>query len=418
MNIHEFQAKRLLRSAGIRVPEGEVARTADEAREIAARLEGDSWMVKAQVRAGGRGLGKLPDGEGGIRRANSLDEVAEHAEKMLGNNLVTAQTGSGGLQVKLVYIEQWNPVEREFGLSIVVDERNKGIVLLVSEKGGTEIESTAEMPGSVHSLEVDQDNGVAEDRINQVLVKTGLDDQAAGNLKEAINRLVSFFCNKDASLVEINPIALKDGEWMALDAKMAFDRNALYRQDDIFAIESEGDMSDAHRKASTDGFNYLAMDGNISSIAVGAGLSMATLDAIKICGGEPANFLDMPPDSRVNRVISALELVLSNSATKSLIVNVFGGGIMRCDTVSDAITLVHKSQGIGIPLAVRLAGTNAELANRRLRETMPQVHLAANMADAARYAVEAAKHDPGRGGTADSPSWLSRVKSVFNPGKS
>jgi succinyl-CoA synthetase beta subunit len=417
MNIHEFQAKRLLKQAGIRVPRGELARTPDEAREIADRLQGDAWMVKAQVRAGGRGLGKMPDGKGGIRRAGSLDEVAEHATQMLGNALVTAQTGSAGLEVKSVYIEQVNEAEREFGLSLVVDERKKGIVLLVTEAGGTEIESMAEKPGSVHVLDVDQASGVAEDRLSQVLIKTGLDDNAASNLKQVIKRLVRFFCSKDASLLEINPIALDDGEWIALDAKMAFDRNALYRQDDIFAIEREDDVSDAQKLASTDGFNYIVMDGNISSIAVGAGLSMATLDAIKYCGGEPANFLDLPPDSRVNRLISALELVLSNPRTTSLIINVFGGGIMRCDTVSDAITLVHRSQGIEIPLTVRLAGTNSELANRRLRETMPHVHLASNMAEAAQYAVDAANQEPGRGGVPDKPSLLSRVKSVFNSGK-
>ena len=418
MNIHEFQAKRLLKQAGIRVPRGELARTPDEAREIADRLQGDAWMVKAQVRAGGRGLGKMPDGKGGIRRAGSLDEVADHATQMLGNALVTAQTGSAGLEVKSVYIEQVNEAEREFGLSLVVDERKKGIVLLVTEAGGTEIESMAEKPGSVHLLDVDQASGVAEDRLSQVLIKTGLDDNAASNLKQAIKSLVRFFCSKDASLLEINPIALDDGEWIALDAKMAFDRNALYRQDDIFAIEREDDVSDAQKLASTDGFNYIVMDGNISSIAVGAGLSMATLDAIKYCGGEPANFLDLPPDSRVNRLISALELVLSNPRTTSLIINVFGGGIMRCDTVSDAITLVHRSQGIEIPLTVRLAGTNSELANRRLRETMPHVHLASNMAEAAQYAVDAANQESGRDGVADKPSLLSRVKSVFNSGKS
>ena len=418
MNIHEFQAKRLLKQAGIRVPRGELARTPDEAREIADRLQGDAWMVKAQVRAGGRGLGKMPDGKGGIRRAGSLDEVAEHATQMLGNALVTAQTGSAGLEVKSVYIEQVNEAEREFGLSLVVDERKKGIVLLVTEAGGTEIESMAEKPGSVHVLDVDQASGVAEDRLSQVLIKTGLDDNAASNLKQTINSLVRFFCSKDASLLEINPIALDAGEWIALDAKMAFDRNALYRQDDIFAIEREDDVSDAQKLASTDGFNYIVMDGNISSIAVGAGLSMATLDAIKYCGGEPANFLDLPPDSRVNRLISALELVLSNPRTTSLIINVFGGGIMRCDTVSDAITLVHRSQGIEIPLTVRLAGTNSELANRRLRETMPHVHLASNMAEAAQYAVDAANQESGRAGVPDKPSLLSRVKSVFNSGKS
>ena len=413
MNIYEFQAKRLLGEAGVRVPRGEVAKSPEQARENAEGLGCESWMVKAQIRAGGRGLGTLPDGMGGIRKATSLDEVETHAEAMLGRSLVTSQTETEGRSVKSVYVEEYVEVEREYGASVAVDERNDTIALLVTEHGGTQIETAVAAPGAMHRIDVDIDDGVADEAVDAELEKFDLSDSAKKHLRRTLMKLVGFFREKDAALVEVNPIGLLGDDWIAMDAKVAFDRNALYRHEDLLAIEQEGFAINEQRQASMDGFNYLAMDGNISSIAVGAGMSMATLDAIKFGGGKPANFLDLPPDSRVNRVVSALELVLSNPQTKCLVVNVFGGGIMRCDTVSDAITLVHQSQGIRIPMAVRLAGTNAELANRRLKETMPQVFLAPNLEAAATFAVQAARTDKKEVEVEDPPTLVSRVKSLL-----
>ncbi len=415
MNIHEHQAKRLLRSCGIRVPEGGVARTPDAAREVAIGLKGDTWMVKAQIHAGGRGNGTFADGSSGIRRADSPDIVAGMADSMLGERLVTDQTGPDGLKVKAVYVECFQLVDREFGLGLVVDERSRSIALLLSGQGGVEFESTASRSDTVHRLAVHPVHGPDNGQIEALLSRVDLDGNDRRGLHEVMTRLAEMFRSRDATLMEINPIGLAGGRWVALDAKMVFDRNALFRQPEILAMEQEDRAHEASKEASMDGFNYREMAGDVACISVGAGLSMATLDAIRHCGGEPANFLDLPPDSRVNRFLSALELVLSNRNARSLMINVFGGGIMRCDTVSDAITLIQNSKGIDLPMAVRLAGTNARLANRRLKEAMPHVFLADNMSDAARHAVSAAQRGEKPRQITGSPSIMSRLLAALRP---
>ncbi|MXZ81258.1 MAG: succinate--CoA ligase subunit beta [Gammaproteobacteria bacterium] len=413
MNIREHQAKRLLKACGIAIPEGKLARTPDEARENAARLKGESWMVKAQVRAGGREAGRMPDGQGGIRRAHSPDEVRELAVAMLGKPLVTDHTTASGKVVSSLYIEQYREIEKEFGVSLTVDERQGSVVLFFGERGGADYLSPTAESGSTHRLELLSDRSIPKERLRSILEKTGIDNSAAEGLIGVVERMAGLFFEKDAVLVEINPIGLAGGAWLALDAKMTFDRNALFRQEAILMLDREDGPPEASRLASMDGFNYLELEGNVANLSVGAGLAMATMDAIKYCGGEPANFLDLPPDSRVNRVLSAIELVLSISRAKSLLVNVFGGGIMRCDTVSDALLLIHSSRRVNMPMAVRLAGTNAELANRRLRESMPQLYLANNLADAAKYAVEAAGSTSREDGRQSSPALLARLKSAF-----
>ncbi len=401
MNIEEFQAKKLLSAYGIRVPQGEAASTADEARDAGERLEGSRWMVKAQICAGGRGRGAFVHSdspvantptaadESGIRTARDLDQLRAHAADMLGKSLVTAQTGAEGLPVRRVYVEQALDSAREVALAMRVDERSRRLVLLLFEHGGGDIEdAAAAKPDSVHRISVTLAGGVDADRLRAATAKLGLDESMQNELGEVIAKTAQLFRDKDARLIEINPLAACAGHWFALDAKMAFDNNALFRQQDIRELENA--RTPGHRLASLDGFNYIPLDGDVACLSVGAGLSMATLDAVRQVGGRPANFLDLPPDSKVNRVVGALEALLANPRAGSLLVNVFGGGIMRCDTISDAILLINHGTPITLPLTVRLAGTNAELANRRLKESIPGVFLAGNLAEAAESAVAAA----------------------------
>ncbi len=395
MHIQEFQAKKLLAGYGVRVPKGEAAATADEARLAGERLAGKTtgktaskWVVKAQVYAGGRGQGAFADGRSGVRMAGSVDEVHAHALAMLGQSLVTAQTDADGLPVEQVYVEQALTVERELALSLLVDERNRRLTLLLFERGGVEIEGTAaDQPTSMHRLAVHPVHGADAGQLHTEVAKLGLDTPLQNQLEEICAGVIRLFCEKDASLIEINPLAVCGGELVALDAKMTFDKNALFRQPDILAMEMENDSKRGHRLAVIDDFNYVPLGGDIACLTVGAGLSMATLDAIRHYHGQPANFLDLPPDAKVNRVVSALSALLDNPRVKSLLVNVFGGGIMRCDTVADAILLINHNQPITLPMTVRLSGTNSELANRRLKESIPGIFLAANLAEAAEAAV-------------------------------
>ena len=409
MHIQEFQAKKILATSGVRVPAGEVAASADEARRIGQRLTGERWMVKAQIHAGGRKLGAFADGQSGIRMAGTPDEIFAHATAMLGQSLVTAQTGAEGLPVERVYIEQALAIERELALSLLVDERNRCLALLLFTHGGVGIEgSSADDPTSVHRVAVDSVHGADAEQLDGAVKNFGLDASLQNQLKEICANLIRLFCEKDAGLIEINPLVVCGGNLIALDAKMTFDKNALFRQPDILAMESA--ISQGHRLASMDDFNYIPLDGDIACLAVGAGLSMATLDAIRHYRGRPANFLDLPPDSKVNRVVSALEMLLANPRTNSLLVNVFGGGIMRCDTVADAILLVNHSKPITTPMTVRLSGTNSELANRRLAESMPDIFLATNLAQAAEAAVTAAAGGAiSRTGSPAARNWMARL---------
>ncbi|WP_423910099.1 ADP-forming succinate--CoA ligase subunit beta [Candidatus Spongiihabitans sp.] len=407
MNLYEYQGKRLLAGYGIAIPKGEIAITPEQAEEVGNRLGGEQWMVKAQIRSGGRGEGRIEGNEltSGVRKADSITNIRRFTNDMLGNKLITRQTGTEGASVDRVYIEQALVFGKELSMAMLVDSKVKKAVLLYSDKGGTNIESVAARhPNSIHTLEIDHPQGPQPGQLESLVKNLGLEAALAEKAKQVVNNIYKLFIERDASLVEINPLAVVGDDLVALDAKIAVDENAMFRQQDNQYLEQDNYRLDGRLQASRDGFNYFKLDGNIGCLAVGAGLSMATIDAIKYLGGEPANFLDLPPDSKVSRSRSAIELVLSSDRVKSVLINVFGGGIMRCDTIADAILLVNQSSSITVPLIVRLAGTNAALAIRRLRESAPNIILAQNMAEAADQAVALAnpiKSD--RSETAQSP---------------
>ncbi len=413
MDLHEYQAKRLLKQQGIRVPEGEVADTPDQAEEIAKNLGGESWMVKAQILSGGRGQGHFKGDEmkSGVRLAASPEHVSSHARSMLGRKLITAQTGPDGLLVNQVYIERALDPSKELSVSLVVDESNKTLVLLLSPHGGMDMETMAEKhPDALTRLRVSVLNGVDRQRLDDAVESYQLGKEATDSFKNLVEQAIEAVKQKDLTLLEINPVGIVDNQCIALDAKIIADDNSLFRQPQIREIDEQIERDDLRRRASKDGFNFIQLKGDIACMTVGAGLSMATLDSLIHFSGRPANFLDLPPDSKVNRVTSALELLLSNPNVNCLLINVFGGGIMRCDTVSDAIQVVNRVNPIKVPVVVRLAGTNAKLANRRLKESMPDIVLASNLAEAAQLAVNLAQKPVATGDSAEKrDGWLKKV---------
>lgn len=414
MNLYEYQGKRLLAGYGIAIPKGELAITAEQAEEVGNRLGGEQWMVKAQIRSGGRGEGRIEGNElsSGVHKADSVTNIRRLTNDMLGNKLITRQTGVAGARVERVYIEQALVADKQLSMAMLVDAKLKKVVLLYSEQGGTNIESVAARhPDSIHTLEINQPQGAQREQLESMTKNLQLDAALAEKAKQVVNNIYKLFIERDASLVEINPLAVVGGDLIALDAKIALDENAMFRQADNHYLEQDNYRVDGRLQARRDGFNYFKLEGNIGCLSVGAGLSMATIDAIKYLGGEAANFLDLPPDSKVSRGRSAIELVLANERVKSVLINVFGGGIMRCDTIADAILLVNQAAPITIPLIVRLAGTNAALAIRRLRESMPNIILARNMAEAAEQAVAlATPMTSHRSDTAKQVPWQSRFK--------
>ena len=400
MNIFEYQAKNLLKANGISIPSGCVAMTAQEAQEISEQMSADKWVVKAQIRSGGRGEGHFSNDQSlsGIQFAEDSVTVRSLADKMINNTLHTPQTGKQGVNVKSVYIEERVEFDKQLSLSLVVDTRINSIVLLISKIAGSHIESiAAKNPDQVFNVPIDIDNGIDQTLFAEAINNLELDSIHFDSLLAFINKLIKLFVEKDASLVEINPLAIKDNELIALDAKISFDNNALYRHEDIQAL-GQGhsfERSEDSLMASRDGFNYTELDGDIGILSVGAGLSLATIDAVKHWSGEPANFLDLPPDSRVSRVRSALELLLSKPNIKSILINVFGGGIMRCDAIVDAMLLVNQQQPLGnIPLTVRLTGMNSNIAIRRLKDVIPDINVVDDLSSAAKAAVEQAKQEP------------------------
>ena len=393
MDLHEYQAKRLLEDNSIRVPEGDVADSPERAEQVANQIPSESWMVKAQILSGGRGQGHFKGDEmkSGVRPAATPEHVSTHARSMLGRSLITAQTGQDGLPVREVYIEQAMAPSQELSLSLVLDEANKTLMLLLSAHGGVAMEEMAKkQPLSVTKLPVSILHGVDQQLLADTIDGYQLGEKASTSFKTLIGQAIDLVKNNDLTLLEINPVGIVNDECIALDAKITVDDNSLFRQAEIRAIDEQSDRVSSRRRASKDGFNFIQMNGDIACMTVGAGLSMATLDSLVQFSGNPANFLDLPPDSKVNRVTSALELLLSNPQIKCLLINVFGGGIMRCDTVSDAIQVVNRLNPIKVPMVVRLAGTNAKLANRRLKESVPGIVLASNLSEAAKLAAHLA----------------------------
>ena len=413
MDLHEFQAKHLIGEYGIPVPQGEVAGSPEQAEQVAARIGGESWMVKAQILSGGRGQGHFKGDElkTGIRFAASPEQVMAHTRSMLGRSLITAQTGPEGLLVHQVYIEKALQVKAELSLSLILDESTRSLMLLLSPHGGVAMEEIAiKQPDSISRIPVSVIHGIDQQWLDETVNAFPLGSMVGESFKNMVNRAFDVVKERDLTLLEINPVGIRDEDCIALDAKITVDDNSLFRQQEIREIEERGEGDNLRRRASKDGFNFIQMKGDIACMTVGAGLSMATLDSLTHSSGSPANFLDLPPDSKVNRVTSALELLLSNPRVKCVLINVFGGGIMRCDTVSDAIQVVNRLKPIQVPLVVRFAGTNSKLANRRLKEGMHGVVLASNLAEAARLAVELAEQSLPTGATSDgNEGWLKKV---------
>jgi succinyl-CoA synthetase beta subunit len=413
MHIHEYQAKQLLAKYGIPVPEGGVASTVDEAIQIAQEMGGDAWMVKAQIHAGGRRAGHFedaPQGEGGVRIAKSVADIKKHAEQMLGHALITTQTRPSGSDVERVYVEQACDVQSELYLGMLVDRNSGRVTLIASAAGGIYIESIAEKhPESIIKLVIDPLEGLGEEAAGSVVSDLALGEDQARVATRVIQTMYEMFVGLDASLIEINPLAITAaGEVIALDATLTFDDSALFRHQDIQALRDQAELHLGELEAAQHGINYVKLDGNIGCLASGAGTALATVDAIHLLGGAPANFLDVPPVAQVGRVKEALRLLLSDPGVASILVNVFGGGIMRCDTIADAIIMANRETPLKVPLVARLAGTNATFAIRRLKDAGPDIIFATDLADAADKAVKAAKQTK----AIQRRSWWQRVRGV------
>ncbi|MEO1248533.1 MAG: ADP-forming succinate--CoA ligase subunit beta [Pseudomonadota bacterium] len=395
MNIHEYQAKSLLRQYGVAVPDGGVAFTPDEAVNVAQGLGGPVWVVKSQIHAGGRGAGRFqedPDGKGGVRVVKSIDEVRDNAGAMLGKVLVTKQTGAAGKEVKRIYIEQGCDIARELYLGMLIDRRTSRITVMASTEGGMEIEEVAaEHPEKIVTLVIDPATGMSGFHARQVAFGLGLEGKQVGSAVKFLMAMYKAFNELDASIVEINPLVVTgDGQVLALDAKMNFDDNALYRHSDVADLRDEDEEDPREVEAAKNELNYIALDGNIGCMVNGAGLAMATMDIIKLYGGSPANFLDVGGGATRERVTAAFKLILSDKNVEGILVNIFGG-IMRCDVIAEGVVAAAREVSLQVPLVVRLEGTNVDLGKRILAESGLPILSADNLADAAEKIVKAVK---------------------------
>ena len=385
MNIHEYQAKDLLRKFGVSVPRGGVGYTADEAVKVAEELGGPVWVVKSQIHAGGRGKA------GGVKLAKSIEEVKKFSSEMIGSNLVTHQTGAEGKEVTRVYVEEGCDIERELYLGILVDRASSRITIMASTEGGMDIEEVAAAsPEKILKLSLDPVTGLQAHHSRRIGYGLGLE---AGQVRSCIRFLDGMyraFTELDASVVEINPMVVTgDGDVVALDAKMNFDDNALFRHENIAELRDETEEDPTELEATKYDLNYVKLDGNIGCMVNGAGLAMATMDIIKYYGGEPANFLDVGGGATRDRVTAAFKLILSDPNVEALLVNIFGG-IMRCDVIAEGVVAAAREVSLSVPLCVRLAGTNVELGKRILEESGLPIIAADDLADAAEKAVMAA----------------------------
>lgn len=385
MNIHEYQAKDLLRKFGVSVPRGGVAYTAEEAVKVAEELGGPVWVVKSQIHAGGRGKA------GGVKLAKSIEEVEKFSSEMIGSNLVTHQTGAEGKEVTRVYVEEGCDIERELYLGILVDRASSRITIMASTEGGMDIEEVAAAsPEKILKLSIDPVTGLQAHHSRRIGYGLGLE---AGQVRSCIRFLDGMyraFTELDASVVEINPMVVTgDGDVVALDAKMNFDDNALFRHENIAELRDETEEDPTELEATKYDLNYVKLDGNIGCMVNGAGLAMATMDIIKYYGGEPANFLDVGGGATRDRVTAAFKLILSDPNVEALLVNIFGG-IMRCDVIAEGVVAAAREVSLSVPLCVRLAGTNVELGKRILEESGLPIIAADDLADAAEKAVMAA----------------------------
>jgi succinyl-CoA synthetase beta subunit len=385
MNLHEYQSKRLFADYGIPVPRGIPVETADAAVAAAEELGGDLWVVKAQVHAGGRGKA------GGVKLARSTDEVREHAEAMLGSQLVTHQSGPEGLPVNVVYVEEGSGIDRELYLSMLVDREVSRVAFIASAAGGMDIEQVAaETPEKIFTVAIAPDAGLQDYQARQLAFGLGLDKKQMRQFGNLVKRLYTLYQECDASLVEINPlITTAAGDVVALDAKINIEGNALYRQPEILKMRDLSQEDEREREAAEHDLNYVSLDGNIACMVNGAGLAMATMDIIKLHGGTPANFLDVGGGATSERVTEAFKLILSNENVAAILVNIFGG-IVRCDLIAQGIVDAVKGVGVEVPVVVRLEGTNVEKGRELLKESGLDIITASDLADAAKKAVDAA----------------------------
>ena len=396
MNIHEYQAKELLAKFGVPIPAGYAALSVDEAVEAAKKLPGPLYVVKAQIHAGGRGKGKfkeLPaEAKGGVRLSKTLDEVRQNATEMLGNTLVTIQTGEAGKQVNRLYITDGADIAKEYYLSMLVDRKTGRIAMIVSTEGGMDIETVAhDTPEKIRTITIDPAEGFQPHHGRAVAfalkLKGDLNKQAAKTAEQLYNAFIA----TDMSMLEINPlIETTDGKILVLDAKVSFDSNALYRHPDIFALRDETEEDPAEIEASKYDLAYIKLDGTIGCMVNGAGLAMATMDIIKLNGEFPANFLDVGGGASKEKVTAAFKLILSDPAVKGILVNIFGG-IMKCDVIAEGVIAAVKEVGLKVPLVVRLEGTNAELGKQILADSGLPIVSADNLGDAAKKIVAQVK---------------------------
>ncbi|BCH57959.1 succinate--CoA ligase [ADP-forming] subunit beta [Agrobacterium vitis] len=396
MNIHEYQAKALLKSFGAPVAEGVAIFSADEAEAAAKQLPGPLYVVKSQIHAGGRGKGKFKelgqDAKGGVRLAFSIDEVKSHVAEMLGNTLVTNQTGPAGKQVNRLYIEDGADIERELYLSLLVDRAVGQVAFVVSTEGGMDIETVAhDTPEKIISVAIDPEAGVTAANLEALTAALKLEGEAKADAEKLFPILYKAFVEKDMALLEVNPlIVMKNGRMRVLDAKMSFDGNALFRHEDVVALRDKTEEDAKEIEASKYDLAYVALDGNIGCMVNGAGLAMATMDIIKLYGAEPANFLDVGGGATKEKVTAAFKIITADPAVKGILVNIFGG-IMKCDVIAEGVLAAVKDVGLTVPLVVRLEGTNVELGKKIINESGLNVISADDLDDAAQKIVAAVK---------------------------
>ncbi|CTQ49010.1 ADP-forming succinate--CoA ligase subunit beta [Jannaschia donghaensis] len=396
MNIHEYQAKALLRDFGAPVSDGVAVTKAADAKTAASQLDGPLWVVKAQIHAGGRGKGKFKEAEagdaGGVRLAKSVQEAADHASQMLGNTLVTHQTGPAGKQVNRIYIEDGSGIETELYLALLVDRSTSRIGFVCSTEGGMDIEEVAaSTPEKIISFSVDPATGYQPFHGRRVAFSLGLKGGQVKQCVKLMGQLYKAFEEKDMEMLEINPLIVTDGgDLKVLDAKVSFDGNALYRQKDIAELRDETEEDPKELAASKFDLNYIALDGEIGCMVNGAGLAMATMDIIKLYGAEPANFLDVGGGATEEKVTEAFKIITSDPQVKGILVNIFGG-IMRCDVIAEGVVAAVKQVGLKVPLVVRLEGTNVEQGKKIINESGLDVIAADDLKDGAQKIVKAVK---------------------------
>jgi succinyl-CoA synthetase beta subunit len=410
VKLHEYQAKELLSRYGVTVPPGSAAFSVDEAVAKAQELGGDFWVVKAQVHAGGRGKGRFKElvtedvlvsvlagaadvpGKGGVQLCRSIDDVRAAAACMLGNTLVTKQTGPDGVEVKTIYVTTGADIDREIYAAVLLDRQTSKICLMVSSEGGTEIEEVAEdNPEAIHKVWIDPTTGIGDWQCRQLAFSLGLTGAAFKGATKMFKGLYQTYLAADASMVEINPLIISSqGEVVALDAKIAIDSNAAFRQKELVEWHDEAELEPSEVEAANAGLNFIKLDGDIGCMVNGAGLAMATMDIIKLYGSEPANFLDVGGGAKVEQVISAFKIISKDPNVKAIMVNIFGG-IMKCDVIAEGVIAAVRDVGLDLPLVVRLAGTNVELGRELLENSGLPIITADSMADAAEAAVAATR---------------------------